>query len=482
MITVSRKLLVSLVLGLSVGVAGVSAAGCSTSADTQGDGAEAQVGELRPLERKALGKAVDYAADKGLRARLEELSSSRKARRAAAWKAVGRVLAPVKVAEQSIKPGAKPATVPVFRTWYGRDDFERMFGKAYAELTPADRKARRPFTAADAKHAFDWNATSLGESSDKDFFDRVGQVKDDVSLQGLGGNHRVAYSPGVFSHLMGQYGTLDACLPKLDTNAIKADEEPASKTNFAPCFDAEFPVDAALVKMSWYRANFGTERLPLPTYDTSAKTLAAKMSATDADQGAWGKGTGSADPDDASIYTVGLSDGTKFRMPAMHLVTKELREWLWITIWWSDKPNEDFGADRPSEITNLDGPWKNYKMNVTVSYEEKDPDPRGGFDGSLGDALAAAYNGVGKPSWSSNPYLEKGAPNAQSNCIGCHQHAGTNENSESILAAPDLFPQAARTRVRKNFPADYLWAVTSTPERLAGVIDDQIKHYDQVDR
>ena len=87
------------------------------------------------------------------------------------------------------------------------------------------------------------------------------------------------------------------------------------------------------------------------------------------------------------------SDGTRFRMPAMHLVTKELREWLWITIWWSDKPDEDFGADRPDEITKLGGPWRNYKMNVVVSYEEKDPDPRGGFDGSLGDALAATYDG-----------------------------------------------------------------------------------------
>jgi len=144
MITVSRKLLVSLVLGLSVGFAGVTAAGCSTNQGAEDDGAEAQVGELRPLERKALGKAVDYAADKSLRARLEELSSSRKARRAAAWKAVGRVLAPVKIAEPSIKAGQKPATVPVFRTWYGRDDFERMFGKMYADLTPADRKARRP--------------------------------------------------------------------------------------------------------------------------------------------------------------------------------------------------------------------------------------------------------------------------------------------------------------------------------------------------
>ena len=121
-------------------------------------------------------------------------------------------------------------------------------------------------------------------------------------------------------------------------------------------------------------------------------------------------------------------------------------------------------------------------MNVSVSYDEKDPDPRGGFTGTLGDAIAASYTGVGKPSWVSNPYLEKGAPNAQSNCIGCHQHAGTNENSESILGQPDKFPSASRTKTRKNFPADYLWALTSSPEHLAGIIDDQIKHYDSVDR
>ena len=476
MIKVSRKL-----LGITLALSAAAAAGCSASAVDDSEGAQAQEGELRPLERKAIGKAADYPADKTLRTRLEELASSRKARRAAAWKAVGRALSPIKVADTTLKAGDKPATVPMFRTWYGKDDFERMFGKMYADRTAEDRKARRPFTATDAKRAFEWNATSLGASSDKDYFERIQQVKDDVSLQGVGGNHRVAYSPAIMTHLMGEYGSLFDCLPKLDANAIKPETEPVSKTNFAPCFSQEFPVDAAVVKMSWYRANFGAERLPLPTYDTGAKTIAAKMAGT-SDDGAWGKGIGQADPGEDKIYTVGMSDGTKFRMPAMHLVTKELREWLWITIWWSDKPNEDFGADRPAEITNLDGPWKNYKMNVSVSFEEKDPDPRGGFDGSLGDALAAAYTGVGKPSWVSNPYLEKGSPNSQSNCIGCHQHAGSNENSESILAAPDKFPQASRTRVRKNFPSDYLWAVTNAPERLAGVIDDQVKHYDQVDR
>ncbi len=459
-------------------LASVALAAACSSAQTDDDEVQAGEDHLRPLERKAVGKGVDYPADTKLRAQLEDLTRSQKARREAAWKAVGRVLKPVKIAA---KVDGQQASVPLFRTWYGKDDFERMFGKMYSELSAQDRKDRRKFTAADAKRAFDWNATSLGESSEKDYFDRITQVKNDASVQGLGGNHRVAYSPGLFTHLLSEYGSLFDCLPKLEKDAIKGDAEPPSSTNFAPCYSKEFPADAALVKMSWYRANFGDEHLPLPTYKTDAATLKAKMAGT-GDAAAWGKGIGTADPDESKIYTVSMADGTRFRMPAMHIVTKELREWLWITLFWSENPDEDYGQDRPEEIKKLAGPWGHYKMNVTVAFEEKDPDPRGGFTGSLGDSIAATYTGVGKPSWASNPYLEKGSPNAQSNCIGCHQHAGTNENSESILAAPDKFPQAARTKLRKNFPVDYLWAVSSAPERLAGVIEDQVKHYDTVDR
>jgi len=441
-------------------------------AETTDDEAEAQEGELRPLERKAIGKARDYKADTSLRTRLSELESSQKARREVAWKAVARALAPVKLA-------GVQGTIPTFRTWYGKDDFERMFGKLYGDLDSGARKERKAFTVADAKRAFDWNATNLGASTDADYFERLRQVNDSETKQGLAGNHRVAYSPGLFEHLFAEYGNVFECLGKLDS--MKPEDEPPSATNFAPCYSKEFPVDAALVKMSWYRASYGTQDLELPVYDTSAATLKAKMNRS-SDDGAWGKGVGKAFPKESEIYTVQMSDGTKFRMPAMHLVTKELREWLWITIWYSPDADSDFGADRPAEITRLGAPWSHYKMNVTVSYEEKDPDPRGGYEGSLGDALAAAYTGVGNPSWASNPYLEKGAPNAQSNCIGCHQHAGTHENSESILADPVRFPQTARTKLRKNFPTDYLWAISSAPERLAGVIDDQVRHYDSVDR
>ncbi|NIS36800.1 MAG: hypothetical protein GWN73_40355, partial [Actinobacteria bacterium] len=40
----------------------------------------------------------------------------------------------------------------------------------------------------------------------------------------------------------------------------------------------------------------------------------------------------------------------------------------------------------------------------------------------LASALRAAAGG---PSWCSNPYIEHGRGNARTNCIGCHQHGGS---------------------------------------------------------
>src|SRR5690606_36972628 len=111
--------------------------------------------------------------------------------------------------------------------------------------------------------------------------------------------------------------------------------------------------------------------------------------------------------------------------------------WLWTTLWWSSSPSSDFGADRPA---NIDGVWANYKMCTASAFAEHDPQPGGGFDdddhASLAEALAAAYTGVDGPSWCSNPYLEEGHGNAGTNCVGCHQHGGTELTSEEVLLLP----------------------------------------------
>ena len=443
-----------------------------------GGGSDAEDSALRPAERKIVGAAQPYPADLSLRARTADLAGSMKARRAAAWKSLANVWRPVALAEQKVQVAGATPTLPLFRTWYGKDDYERVFGKMYAGLGPEGRKARRAFTPDLVTQAEDANAKDQGSFSDDDYAARVKGVSDQAFVDGLGGNARVAYSPGFVEHLLGQYANAYACLARLPT--IDPLAPPASESNFAPCFAQEFPVAAALVKASWWRAEFG---MKLPTHDTSAATLAARRAGT-SDAGGWGAGEGEADPTGDEIYSIATSDGSRYRMAAMHLVTKELREWMWITAWWSPEPDTDFGADRPAEVRDLPGPWKNYKMCVVTAYEEGDADPTGGFDGTLGDSLAAVHEGKGGPTWCANPYLERGAKNAQTNCIGCHQHAGSAvvTGTEAVLAADARFPKSGRTKLRANFPADYVWSLTAKPELLIESIAQQIVHYDGVDR
>ena len=68
-------------------------------------------------------------------------------------------------------------------------------------------------------------------------------------------------------------------------------------------------------------------------------------------------------------------------------------------------------------------------MCVTTELTELDPDPYGGFATdapSLGEALAVVHEGVGGPTWCSNPFIDAAPGLARGNCIGCHQHAGTD--------------------------------------------------------
>ncbi|WP_394840281.1 hypothetical protein LVJ94_25685 [Pendulispora rubella] len=438
---------------------------CSSGGETrEGTGRDSQ--EIRPMERKIVGLGAPYEADRGLAGRTSELAASQKARREAAWQAVARVLRPVAIAEKLEKlDGGAAAQLPAFRTWYGKDDFTRAFDGALKAMSPEDKAARRPLRDDEVTAALTANAASRGEASDDDYAERLRLLIDAPAVDGLGANQRVTYSPGTVTHLMKNYAHTQGCL------SARTDDPAPSPTSFAPCLGEEFPVDAAVVKTSWNRADFNGK---LRTHDTSAETLAKRRSG-ELDDGGWGNGQGEASPGTSDVYTIRLSDGASFRLTGMHLMTKELREWLWITVWWSAEPNTDFGADRPESITKLGGPWSHYKMCVVTSYEEHDMDPRGGFEGSLGDALAAAHGGKGAPTWCSNPYIEKGAHNAQTNCVGCHQHAGTEQRSETILADETKFPLSGRTKLRQSFLTDYLWSVGPSPEHLSHVIEQQLQ-------
>jgi hypothetical protein len=243
------------------------------------------------------------------------------------------------------------------------------------------------------------------------------------------------------------------------------------------CLDGELPRDAVVIKADWRRIDFDAT---LPVYDTSGGRMAVRLRPDGTAD--WGPGDGIEDPAADSIYTLTLPNAANYRLAGLHIMTKELTHWVWITLWWSNDPDTDFGADRPAAIAALPGPWRNYKMCVATGYLEGDPDPRGGFTGSLGDALASVSHGPGTPTWCSNPYLEIGAGNADTNCIGCHQHGGTSITPEAIISEEALFPHHGRTRVRNNFFTDYSWAVQGgRGDDLAAVIQSEIEYWDASD-
>jgi hypothetical protein len=423
------------------------AAGCAALGDEH-------VGEVeqpaQPIDRLIIGKAAKYPADTTLRDRAPVLEASMAERRKAAWAIVEKVLEPVRIATRSSeKPGAR-LELPRFQTWYSREDVMPMFDRLFRGLPDADKKARAPFTSQAVADVFPWNATmakSLASFTEERLQARKKELATPSGAHSLGKDTRVLMSPAYVGHLLDSYGKVIDCNARI-----------AGDPSFAPCLEGEFPAAAAAVKTRWMPGSS-----PVPTYDTSAASLADKLKS-----GTFGDGDGTADPDETNAYTMRLNPDTTMRLVALHIMTKELRDWTWITLWWSPDADSDFGADRPASLT---GTFAHYKMCVATAYGEKDAQPGASFRathpslaGSL-DASAAA----GPSTWCSNPYLETQEHAATTNCIGCHQHGGTGETVDTILGAPDRFPDFGRTKLRASFPSDYAFTTDGGLELAEGM-------------
>ncbi len=518
-------------------------------------------------DRYTIGVPLPYQPDLSLPARDFEFETSIAARREAAWQIVERVLSPVSLSALAPQFGGTAPIEPAWRTWYAREDFERVFKRLYRDLGPAGRAARAPIDAT-AGMAADANALFDDPSWDQQRYDAyLAAITTAEQANGIGGVPRVSYAPGALGHLVESYANQYACRTSDDPDAFSSDpmreghavtqamssdidscefrvlgpfqaghgefqaairgdgdidlyvrrgspptserfdcksagdssDESCSVDGDGPiyialfgadaghadvqldyvtedvrdptCLDGEMPRDAVVVKSDWVR-QFPGETLPI--YDTSGPRMTSRL----AGEQTWNS-DGVADPGPDEIFTVEIPSGGRFRMPALHIMSKELDHWVWITLWYSKSPDTDFGADRPASVAALPGPWSHYKMCVATTYLEADPDPRGGEPGSLGDAIAAVHGGVGAPTWCSNPYLEEGKGNAVTNCIGCHQHGGTSLTPNQIL---DDEPQHGTTRTRNNFFTDYLWVIKGGGgEDLSSAVQSEVDFWDAND-
>lgn len=162
-------------------------------------------------DRRVLGLGHEYPADGMLAARWEELRTSQRARRAAAWEVIARVVAPVAPAEATAVPDA---TVPRFRTWYDSEDMTRIFGSAFGGMADADRRARARIPPESIEAALDANLHILDSMpvwTDTRWTDYVAAIDEPAELNALSGLRRIAMSPDAARHVVRSYPEILRC-------------------------------------------------------------------------------------------------------------------------------------------------------------------------------------------------------------------------------------------------------------------------------
>lgn len=454
----------------------------------------------------------------------DRLEGSMAERRAAAWQIVEKMLAPQKLTLKDKDGKEEIFDVPLWHTWYegpfnaatggdGNGEANQLITGFIAALkecrddkTCKDSPEKREELAEKVVANFTGKAMAtsltannmertLGQFADKDGNNMAAALGSPHLGQGF-----TLFSPSFMVHVLAQAQGVEQCGDA--SHSPKAVDAPPSADQFSPCIK-EFPRSAVMVKTSWSQID-GTTALPLK-HDTSSATLGSQLGKIG---GGWPQQGSPATPTTNNIYAVQADNGNTYGLNAIHFSTKDTREWIWVTLWWDPQPNLDFGADRPKSIASFNGGvWANYKMCVTTAFNEGDAAPRKTFEASaptLAASLKSSHDAIAAQvgeapfdtvtSWCSNPNVERHPNNDKTNCIGCHQYSmtaiespglvglpsqnpkGENQFSDTIWLArqPRLkpvtgndlknyrlfYPQLGRSRIRKNFPADFAWSTS----------------------
>ena len=462
---------------------------------------------LSPAGRVLIGRGKDYTpvgANTDTEVLADQLSKSMKARRDFAWKVVEALLLPIKV---QLPNGGAQVDVPLWQTWYdgvGPTNETKALFTLFFQKLKANPSADLATTADQA----------LAEQATKDLSQSVTTENFTATLTqnvgatistDLGGQGTTLFSPAFVKHMMVSAKQVENC----KQTGITPTTPPPSPTNFSQCIN-EFPREAVMIKTSWKDLAGG-----IAVHDTSGPAMSALMS-----EGTWPGANhptkkpplASPPPTSDQIYTNETANGRKFGLVGIHFVTKDVRDWVWISLWWSPDSSKDFGADRPASVASFNGGvWANYKMCVGTAFDEADPQPWSSYTGTqsaLGASIKAVYDtiqtqidrGIVGPiaagvddsnfaqgargpwaaphnkntTWCTNPFVEVQAGNGRTSCIGCHQLVLTESQGlipnrgpanffESILGYD---PQFGRSQNFKNFSADFSWAFQGQFQRV----------------
>ncbi len=378
----------------------------------------------------------------------KKITGSLIATRALAWEKFATVVKSTEISLAAPEGKTFSIEVPKVFTWYSPEDAYRLINLGLEQLIPEELKEGKALTDEQwvkSQALLDDELLTLPLPLQKKwlrFFDRTEPLSF-ANVIGGTGLSRILYSPDLIQAVTMQYADLQNCFPE--------DIKPLALVAFHRCWSRSLPKGSVTIKTTWLNTEAGFYSIA-----TDAVSLTKLF---DNKAASWAEGSiPTAVPD--KIVKTEVS-GKTFVLGGIHIVSKELDDWLWISAWWSADPDQDFGEDRPDFVKDLGAPWNQYKICAVSSFTQDPSELK--ILARDHPSLAAAYRAVldeSGASWCSNPYIEKGQHNHKTNCIGCHQFAGTDVLQADIIGDKSRFPAFGRLKQREDFPGDYIWSAT----------------------
>lgn len=375
------------------------------------------------FSRRLLGPASELVIASDVN--VEKLKNSIRYRREVAWSITQQVIASVNFRDPT------EHRIPRWLALYQGSEFARLIGGGNFSQLGLERDWE------DLNREPDWNETFFSNW-------REDQLKSLERARGAASLNRTYFGPEIFGHYYQNAREVSECISELLHNV-----EPERR-----CFASEFPSGALAVKAQWQLLSSG-----LSVFQTDSKTLKIGLGSSDQRWNPLRSREGV--PQGAFVVE---KNGRRYALTGLHIMIKILPDWFWITLWLSENPRTDFGEDRPAALEREFPDWASYKMCAVSGFEEHgEMDPKFEEDfPSLSASLREIQKALGGSQWCSNPFLEEGRGNMATNCIGCHQHAGSLLSQEEILSDPHL----ARMKSRDLRPADYMWSFNQGSDPL----------------
>ncbi len=345
-----------------------------------------------------------------------------------------------------------------WQSWYSVDDLSRIFRRLFTTIDAAARRERKTFDATSLDAAIDWNdRAQFNEPAwDEAAFSRwLAQFSGDITRRSIPGFNKILFNRPALVSVLRDYKALFACYRAL---TLRDD-----------CAPFVWLPGAAFLKTSWRRNGDG---FAIDRFDTRAAALDAQFHTS-----AW-TANGVWQPRLDEGYAMQTRTAQIFHLVGMHLMIKRPSDWVWSSIWLSQGEGSDLAVDHAPELPG-------YRLcsvtGFTSPLATESPDDAGSLPPAELQGVAAVLRAHSFPSWCSNPFLELGTNNQQTNCIGCHQHAGLNWSQQDLTRRLTVDLPSLQYQASRSGPSDFVWSLISGPDALFAPIADTIEYFDAYD-